>query len=251
MISNSRNSLPVLLLVLCPLLPVSVAAAGQVTLQDVTRADASRLRTTTLLSDNALSTYRGFQFGMSLADAVKHSGMDPSEVSTVHKRPAMIQELDWNPERFSRNAATADSVEAVQFTFYNGKLSRAVVAYSSDKTKGMNASDMIQALSAQYGPAVRPPVAASFPSSSFSEGVPVLATWEDLSYSVNLVQSPYGEKFGLIAFSKDLDRLAEQSVAAGLRMDEQETPERQKKEEQLAGEKLEKARLENRSNFRP
>lgn len=93
---------------------------------------------------------------MSLADAVKHSGMDPSEVSTVHKRPAIIQGLDWNPERFSRNATTADPVEAVQFTFYNGKLCRAVVGYSSDKTKGMNASDMIQALSAQYGTCCAP-----------------------------------------------------------------------------------------------
>ena len=248
MISTLRNTLPVLLLVLCPLLPVSVALAGQ----DVKRADASPIRATTAaVSDSPLSSYRGFQFGMSLADAVKHSGMDPSEVSTVHKRPAIIQGLDWNPERFSRNATTADPVEAVQFTFYNGKLSRAVVGYSSEKTKGMNASDMIQALSAQYGPAVRPIVATSFPSSSFIEGVAVLATWEDLSYSVNLVQSPYGEKFGLIAFSKDLDRLAEESVASGLQMDELENPERQKQEQHLADDKLNKARLENRSKFRP
>src|SRR3954453_15126074 len=208
MISSSHNAVPVLLLVLCPLLPLSVALTGQ----DLKSGDASLLRATTAaVSDNPLSSYRGFQFGMSLADAVKHSGMDPSEVSTVHKRPAIIQGLDWNPERFSRNATTADPVEAVQFTFYNGKLSRAGVGYSSEKTKGMNASDMIQALSAQYGPAVRPVVATSFPSSSFVEGVAVLATWEDLSYSVNLVQSPYGEKYGLIAFSKDLDRLAKES----------------------------------------
>jgi len=115
----------------------------------------------------------------------------------------------------------------------------------------MNASDMIQALSAQYGPAVRPAVATSFPSSSFSEGVAVLATWEDPSYSVNLVQSPYGDKFGLIAFSKDLDRLAEEAVATGVQMDEQETPQRQKQEQQVAEDKLNKARLENRSKFRP
>ena len=116
MISSSHNTVPVLLLVLCPLLPLSVALAGQ----DVKRAHASPIRATTAaVSDNPLSSYRGFQFGMSLADAVKHSGMDPSEVSTVHKRPAIIQGLDWNPERFSRNATTADSVEAVQFTFYN------------------------------------------------------------------------------------------------------------------------------------
>ena len=251
MISSSRNTLPVLLLVLFPLLPVRVALAKQVTLQDVQRAGASPIRMTTVFLESPLSTYRGFQFGMSLFDAVKHSGMDLSEVSTLHNRPAIIQGLDWNPERFSRNAATPDSVEAVQFTFYNGKLCRAVVGYSSDKTKGMNVSDMIQALSAQYGPAVRPTVATSFPSSSFIEGVAVLATWEDPSYSVNLVQSPYGEKFGLVAFSKELDRLAQQSMATGLQMDEQEIPERQKQEQHIADDKLNKARLENRSTFRP
>jgi hypothetical protein len=249
MLSNPRNTLSVLLLVLCPLLPVNVSFAGQVTSQDLNRAGSSPMRT--VLFDSPHSMYRGFQFSMSLADAVKHSGMDPSEVSTLHNRPAIIQRLEWNPERFSRNSATADSVEAVQFTFYNGKLSRAVVAYSSDKTEGMNVSDMIQAISIQYGHAVHPTVATSFPSSSFSEGVAVLATWEDPSYSVNLVQSPYGEKFGLIAFSKELDLLAQQSVTTGLQMDEQDAPQRQKREQQVAEDKLNKAKLENRSKFRP
>jgi hypothetical protein len=205
----------------------------------------------TALFDSPLSTYRGFQFGMSLADAVKHSGMDLSEVSTLHNRPAVIQGLEWNPGRFSRNSAAADSVEAVQFTFYNGKLSRAVVAYSSDQTEGMDVSDMIQALSIQYGHAVRPTVATSFPSSAFSEGVAVLATWEDPSYSVNLVQSPYGEKFGLIAFSKELDLLAQQSVTTGLQMDEFDAPQRQKREQRATEYKLNKAKLENRLKFRP
>lgn len=48
-----------------------------------------------------LSTYRGFQFGMSLSAAVKHSGTDMSEVATIHQRPARIEELAWNPERCS------------------------------------------------------------------------------------------------------------------------------------------------------
>jgi len=60
--------------------------------------------------------------------------MDPSEVSTVHERPAIIQGPDWNPERFSPNA-TADPVEAVQFTFYNGKLSRAVSVTPATRQK--------------------------------------------------------------------------------------------------------------------
>jgi hypothetical protein len=53
-----------------------------------------------LLSGADLSTYRGFHFGMSLNAAVKHSGMDSSEVTVTHQRPALIQELKWRPSRF-------------------------------------------------------------------------------------------------------------------------------------------------------
>ena len=250
MISKVPTTLPTFLLLLSPLLPGSIALGQQVTTREAKKAIVSPVRLTLSL-ENPLSTYRGFRFGMSLTEAVKHSGMDLSEVSVVHKRPAMIQALNWNPERFSRDPAKADPVEAVQFTFYNGKLSRAVVDYAGDKTRGMNVGDMIEALSMQYGPAVRPISVASFPSSSFSEGLLVLATWEDPSYSVNLVQSPSGEKFGLVAFSKELDHSTQQSIAAGVQMDQEQAPERQKQGKQDTEDKLNKARLENRARFRP
>ena len=72
-----------------------------------------------LLSGAELSTYRGFQFGMSLTAAVKHSGMDKSEVKTIHQRPANIQELTWNPARFSAASKDIDPVQQVLFSFYN------------------------------------------------------------------------------------------------------------------------------------
>jgi hypothetical protein len=64
-----------------------------------------------------LSTYRGFQFGMSLSAAVKHSGMDASEVALIRARPVRIHELSWRPARFS--LSDTDPVEQVTFTFYN------------------------------------------------------------------------------------------------------------------------------------
>ncbi len=72
-----------------------------------------------LLSGADLSTYRGFEFGMSLNAAVKHSGMDVSEVTTSHQRPARIEELAWNPERFSGASrdirpSTTGSVQLLQ-----------------------------------------------------------------------------------------------------------------------------------------
>src|ERR1700761_345099 len=88
-----------------------------------------------LLRGADLSTYRGFQLGMTLSAAVKHSGMDISEVTILHHRPARIQELTWNPSRFSPN--DTDPVEQVLLSFYNGQLFRMVVDYDSAKMKGL------------------------------------------------------------------------------------------------------------------
>ena len=204
-----------------------------------------------LLSGADLSTYRGFQFGMSLSAAVKHSGMDISEVTTTQQRPARIEELAWNPERFSGASGDIDPVQQVLFSFYNGQLFRMVVDYDNQKTEGMSVSDIIEAMSVQYGPATRPAVETLLPSASFSRGVMVVARWEDADYSLNLVQSPYGLRFGLIAFSKRLDGLAQAAIATGIHLDDQEAPQRQKVEEQNAQSKLDKTRLVNIPHFRP
>src|ERR1700756_3041763 len=90
-----------------------------------------------LLSGSDLSTYRGFQFGMRLDSAVKQSGMDMSEVTTVHQSPVRIQELTWNPELFSGTSGDTDPVQQVVFSFYNGQLFRMAVTYDNQKTDGL------------------------------------------------------------------------------------------------------------------
>jgi hypothetical protein len=204
-----------------------------------------------LLCGADLSTYRGFQFGMSLGAAVKHSGMDISEVTTIHQRPARIQELTWNPERFSSASGDTDPVQQVVFSFYNGQLFRMVVDYATQKTNALSATDIVEAISAQYGVARHPTAETLLPSTVFSEGLTVVACWEDAQYSSSLAQSPYGSHFELIAFSKRLDALAQTAIAAGIRMDEQEAPERRKIEEQHAQSMLDKVRLVNKGHFRP
>jgi hypothetical protein len=204
-----------------------------------------------LLSGADLSTYRGFQFGMSLSTVVKHSGMDISEVTTIHQRPARIEELAWKPGRFSGASLDIDPVQQVVFSFYNGQLFRMVVDYDNQKIEGISVSDIIEAVSVRYGIATRPAVETLLPSASFSQGVTVVARWEDPDYSFNLVQSPYGLRFGLIAFSKRLDGLAQAAIATGIHLDEQEGPQRQKVEDQNAQSNLEKTRLLNKPHFRP
>jgi hypothetical protein len=202
-----------------------------------------------LLCGADLSTYRGFQFGMSLSAAVKHSGMDASEVTVIHERPARIQELSWRPVRFS--SSDTDPVEQVLFSFYNGQLFRMAVDYDNQKTEGLNVHDILEAMSTRYGTATRPAIETLLPSAPFSEGVTVVARWEDADYSFNLVQSPYGLRFGLIAFSKRLDGLAQAAIATGIHLDEQEAPQRQKMEAQNAQSTLDRTRLANKPHFRP
>ena len=167
---------------------------------------------------------------MSLNAAVKHSGMDASEVTVIHERPARIQELSWRPARFS--SSDTDPVEQVVFSFYEGQLFRMVIDYDSQKTNGLNVEDIVEAVSAQYGTATRPPVKTVLPSDSFSEGVTIMAVWGDADYSFTLVESPYASKFALIALSKRLDGLAETAIATATQMDVQEAPQRQKVQEQ-------------------
>lgn len=198
-----------------------------------------------------LSKYRGFQFGMSLSSAVKHSGMDPSESRIVHKSPARIDELVWNPARFAGMGGTPDPVREVVFSFYNGHLYRMAIEYENEKTEGLNVQDMVDAMSVQFGTAVRPTVDTFLPSSSFAGGVKVVAIWDDNEYVFKLVQPPYGLRFGVIAVSKRLDDLAQRSIEAGAKLDEQQAPQRLQTDEREAQSKLAKERALNRQNFHP
>jgi hypothetical protein len=201
------------------------------------------------LSGADLSTYRGFQFGMSVNAAVKHSGMDISEVTVIHERPARIQELSWRPVRFF--SGDTDPVERVSFSFYNGQLFRMVVDYDTDKTNGLTSEDIIEAVSAEYGTPTKPGVSMVLTSQFSDETVQVVARWEDVDYSFNLVQLPYGSTFKLLIFAKHLNALADAALPEGIRLDGQEAPQRQRIEEQETQSALDKTRLVNKGHFRP
>jgi hypothetical protein len=51
-----------------------------------------------------LSSYRNFQLGTDLARVAKLTGTHPSEIKIVHRRPALIQELAWRPQPWSRRS---------------------------------------------------------------------------------------------------------------------------------------------------
>src|SRR5438128_9222049 len=104
-----------------------------------------------LLCAGDLSSYREFQFGMNLLAVAKQAGMKPAEAKVIHHRPALIQDLEWQPRHFPSSSLEADPVKDVRFSFYNGELFRMVVNYDRHKTEGLTAEDMIEAISANYG----------------------------------------------------------------------------------------------------
>jgi hypothetical protein len=204
-----------------------------------------------------LSGYREFQFGMNLLAVAKQADLKPSEARVVHHRPALIQELEWRPQRARGASPEADSVKEVLFSFYNGELFRILINYDQLKTEGLTDGDMVEAISAKYGIATRPAgkiiLFSSFHVYNDSENV--IARWEDPQYSFNLFRSSYQPTFGLLVFSKRLDGLAVAAIAEAMRLDDQEAPERelerQRKQEEERHAAQEKARPTNKAAFRP
>jgi hypothetical protein len=209
---------------------------------------------TSLFAAGDLSTYRGFQFGMDLGSAGKHAGTKPAEIRLLHQRPAVIQELDWQPEYTPSSATDQDPVKAGLLSFYNGELSRIVVTYDRYKVEGMSADDMIEAISATYGPATRPGGEIAY-HSNYAEAAAVLARWENPEYAYSLVRTGDRSSFAMVLSSKRLDGLAQASIVNAVRLDAIEAPQRaidlQKKRDEEARLALEKARVVNKPNFHP
>lgn len=205
------------------------------------------------------SRYRDFQLGGGLSSISALSGVAASEARTIHLRPALMQELQWQ-RPYSSSQTTPAGTEAVKqivFSFYNDQLSRMVVDYDYDRTAGMTDADMIDAISVEYGPRLTPGAKVSRVDPSRVEeesGTPV-ARWGDADYSVVLFRSSYRAGLRIIVSSPRLEALARTADAQAARLDEREAPEReiarQKKETEDARASEEKARLANKPAFRP
>jgi hypothetical protein len=201
-----------------------------------------------------LSAYRGFRLGVTVGAVVKRAGMDLSEATIVHQKPARIQELSWAPMRFSSD--DTDPVEQVKFTFWNGQLYKMVVSYAGRRTSGLTSQDMIDALSVKFGGASNPggsvTLGETASSDQVEDQVKVLARWGDDASSIELVQSPYDSNYQLLIHSKRLDAIAQAALIEGAaRLDALAAPQREKNQEQEAQNELAKSRALNKGNFRP
>jgi hypothetical protein len=228
-----------------------------ITIRSLTVSILCAVFSTPLIFAQDFSRYREFQFGMNLLAVAKQADVNPSEAKMIHQRPAMIQELEWRLGRPLAASHQADSVKEVLFSFYNGELFRMVISYDRDLTEGLTDADMVEAISASYGPASRPVAKIILFSSShiYNESEKVTARWEDSRYSFNLFRSSYQPVFGMVAFSKQLDALAQLAIVEAIRLDDQEAPQREKERQAKEAEEKrvaqEKVRPVNKANFRP
>jgi len=222
------------------------------------------LLTAPMIQAQDLSRYREFQFEMSLPAVAKLTRTKPSEAKLIHQRPAVIQELVWEALSFTHSSPQSESVRDILFSFYNGELTRMVVNYDRERTEGMTAEDLIEAVSAKYGVASRPGTEVTlFSTQIYTDGEKtysnqsekVIARWEDARYSCNLFQSSIQSTFGLVIYSKRLDALAQTATVEAIRLDQQEAPQRELARQKKRGDEnrvqQEKARRVNKVPFRP
>jgi hypothetical protein len=199
-----------------------------------------------------LSKYRNFELGTDLLIVAQQAGVNPSEAKVIHRRPALIQQLDWRPQPFGSSSQT-EAAKEVNFSFYNGQLYRIVVTYDRYKTEGLTVDDLVEAISATYGIAAKPTAPAE--TGPFGDQEEIVAQWQDSQYRFDLIRSSYGSTFTLVGVIKGLEAPAEAAALEAKRLDDQEAPLRDAAriatEEEAARVKLEKARLVNKPNFRP
>ena len=208
---------------------------------------------TSLLSAQDLSTYREFQLGAALPAVAKQARMKAAEAKTLHQRPALIQELEWQA-LYLNPTQQADSVRNILFSFYNGELFQIVTTYDHQKVEGMTEADMVEAISLTYGAATKPAAEIAY-HSNYGEVAPVISRWENSEYSYNLIRTGDQASFALILSLKYLDALAQAAIVEAGRLDALEAPQRaidlQKKQDVESRLVLDKARSVNMPNFRP
>jgi hypothetical protein len=201
-----------------------------------------------------LSKYRDFQLGTGLPAIVKQTGVDPSLAKEIHRRPALIQELEWRAQPIGVSSQK-EAVKDVVFSFYDGTLFRITVHYDRYQTEGMTTDDLVEAISTTYGPAIRPAAKATSEQTRYHDADEVLARWEDSEYRFELVRESYGPTYQLTGLTKSVAAQASAADLEAKRLDDQEAPQRDAarmaSEEESARAKSEKARLVNKPKFRP
>jgi hypothetical protein len=215
------------------------------------------LLSTPLLYSQGGPRYRDFQLGGDLPSISALTAVPVSEAVAIHTRPALMQELRWQrPYSSTITPSQTDSVKQIMFSFYNDQLSKMVVDYDHERTTGLTDADLIDAISVDYGPRVKPGARTGRGTLTRveEESGTLVARWAGADYAVALYRG-YSSDVRLIVASPRLDALARTAGAQASRLDDREAPQReiarQKKETEDTRASQEKSRVANKAAFRP
>lgn len=204
-----------------------------------------------------LSRYREVTFGSSVSTVVAITNTKADDVKVIHQRPALIQELAWRPQyAIDRPVGRSEAAREVTYRFLDDKLFSIIVVYDARLVEGLTNADIIDAVSAVYGPATLtlPQVPAAAPSRSINRST-AIARWQGTDYEFNLMREEYPATFKLIGVSRLLVVAARAAEIEAMRLDLQEAP-RRLAEQAAAGAERKKAaddktRTTNKGEFRP
>jgi hypothetical protein len=204
--------------------------------------------------------YRDFALGSSLTRVLAQVGAAASDVTLIHQRPALMQDLRWRTPYVPGDATQQrkDPVQQMVFSFSNDQLFRIAIDYDRALTDGMTDADMIAALSERYGPALTPSRslnATAAPAQPTGEWTTAVAQWSAGDTFVVLLRRAFTAGFQVVIASARLESVATAAAAEAVRLDKSEAPARNLARQQQDTEQArlaeEKARAANKAAFRP
>jgi len=209
----------------------------------------------TASAESTLASYRGVTLGDSLQAVVERLNLSATGVKVVHERPAVIQEMTWQPRTSISGATTPpDSVADIVLTFHDGRLARIAVNYDRERTKGLTDADLREALDSVYGPSLLMATRTQ-PSTAAPSVKQTIGRWEDAETLLTLWREEYPNRVGLIITSIANDAALQQAITDGVRLHATEAPARDlaRRSAEAAATKArdEKVRRDNKTQFKP
>jgi hypothetical protein len=204
--------------------------------------------------------YREFQLGASVAAISALTDTRVADVTLVHERPAVMQELRWMPSSFGtagRSPTRGKGLEQITFSFYENQLYRMMVDYERSQTKGMTDRDMIDAIARIYGPPSSSKITDEATDARGNESVAsrLVARWNGPDYAIAVSRWAYGGAWRLVVESTPLAALAHTADVRAALLDVQEGPQREaeraRREQQGKNDAEAAAREANNATFQP
>jgi hypothetical protein len=204
--------------------------------------------------------YREFQLGASVAAISALTDTRVADVTLVHERPAVMQELKWMPSSFGtagRSLSRGNGLQQVTFSFYENQLYRMMVDYERSQTRGMTDRDVVNAVSTAYGPPSSSKISDEGTDARGNESVAsrLVARWNGPGYAIAVSRWAYGGAWQLVVESTPLAALARTADVRADLLDVQEGPqreaERSRREQQGKNDAEAAAREANKATFLP